>query len=297
MRGVLRLLLAGAAVLGVANSAEAATLKVTTSPDPRVLRELKVSVTGQGAPQSELYVVIDRKGCEATATAEQRAYNPRGGGWGEAPPQDDNARIVELVSGRDPTSGPFDTWAGYTPLRFDVTEHICAYLTEPVCDAEGACEVPPNRPPAAFEDRPLKPGLLIPRGDQWSGGVATAGIVSITTYPRSRLIPGRTVRTSPGHILITGDCARKGGQHGRRWYLPNLAVSSHGTFAYNGKVIPDNTSNYDSPIPAPWPTQHIRVRLRGGFVGHRLPVIRGKITVSGAHCGTHTFRAHEDGHF
>jgi hypothetical protein len=277
-RGVLAVAAAAAAIsLSAPAPAAVDALSIDVSANATIYRYVTVHVSGQADARSRVSVIRDRLACSPDGFQEESlavAQDAKG-------PYSSRAEVI----GGSAASGPFSFTTHYLPHRFGVDEHICAY----VIGDDGRT--------AATADRVIHPGFRLPDRTIWGGAVAS-GLVSIATVRSMRLLPGHPFRTQPGHVLIVGDCAHRGGQSGRRWYVPNLPVTQAGTFHFHGRPVPDNTRNYDAPIPAPWPTQNLSVTLDGRFQmtdrGLTEAVGTVRVNAGSAHCRTRRFHARGD---
>jgi hypothetical protein len=264
------------AALAAAGSASAAMLVVSMPSQGTVDRYVKIDVTGTTATGALTVYRHRGSACGATDSDEQRAVYA-GARRGPAAP------VVQLEGFND---APGHARIAYLATAFGVHERFCFYFYEQRCPPDDSgtpsCALYPSAPPDAFAERELDVSFAPVRGG-WQGGVAVDNIVSAFS-PRQ------------GRLDLVGDCGRPqrpGSVGGRRWYL-RVRVRADGTFAYRGRVRPDTTSNYDTPIPAPWPTRNVRVVLSGRFLPRNdgLTTISGRATVlaGSAGCGTHGFR-------
>ena len=115
--------------------------------------------------------------------------------------------------------------------------------------------------------------------------------LSLSFFLSSGSSPGLVSYVSPKHRFkkFTVTCAGRGGPHYRQRFTIVRSVTPDpytGAFSVTGRATPDNSDNYDTPKPRPYPGKPM-LRLTGSlYVERDQMLVRGVYTLSGPalHC-------------
>jgi hypothetical protein len=159
------------------------------------------------------------------------------------------------------------------------TTRYCAYLVPAEQDAYGKTTYDVHAAPLARAEAPVAPALRLERGvsifGHTAGGTSTVALVG----DRSGTRITRIIVTCGGNPLHPPALGRA--FIGKR-FTAKVALPVARTIRWSGAVTPDNSSNYDKPIPARWtgPVRYV-LNVRLVFVDGQPELVTGRGALTG----------------
>jgi hypothetical protein len=245
--------------------AYAGTIAIKPPATAWILEEgAKVTISGtaepgnDGSPTAHVTSLVQRGStCAATAPSLGRS----------------DFTVADFFGPDRAVMGPFSLTAPITLLGRGT---LCAWLTE-----DGAQTV-------TVASSKLVPSFRVPSMPD--------GFPFFVSYPK-RSDGGLTSYVSKKHRFtkFTAQCADRNGPHNRQRFTIVRSVTADpatGAFSVSGAATPDNSSNYDAPIPRPYHGRP-RLQLSGGlYVARTNMQLRATYSLKGAglHCSQVTVR-------
>ena len=254
-----------AVAIAVPASAQAGEITITPPATAWVLEDgAKVRIAGTAEP-----------GADGSPTAYVTALVQRGATCASKPPAlgRSDYTVADFSGADQAVMGPFSITS---PIMLLGRGTICAWLTE-----DGAQTV-------TVASAKLVPRFRVPK--------RPGGFPFFVSYPKGSS-GGLTSYVSANHRFtkFTAQCANRNGPHDRQRFTLVHAVTPDpltGAFSVSGNATPDNSSNYDAPIPRAYHGK-AKLTLAGSlYVARSNMQLRASYTLkaAGLHCSAVSVR-------